>query len=251
MNNLKFIVTGTGRCGTVFMAKLLTLIGIPCGHESIFDYKETSVILEKLKNPELRSNSFCSTHDISTNPSSSLKEWVETKYTIAESSYLAVPFLFHPEIVNIPLIHLVRHPLDVISSFVKDFKYFMNKCPNPKNPYNKKGWENKIYNFLPELEFIDNPVDRACWFYIKWNNEIEKAAKFKKSVFVQIENVDYPKLFNFLEIKQSKKEIILNDREKNSNRKRDKNFEVRNIKSQTIRKLFIEKIDQYYGECNV
>ena len=39
--NLKYLVTGTGRCGTVYMARILTSIGIPCGHETIFDYRGT------------------------------------------------------------------------------------------------------------------------------------------------------------------------------------------------------------------
>ena len=36
---LKYLVTGTGRSGTVYMARLLTSLGIPCSHEMIFDYR--------------------------------------------------------------------------------------------------------------------------------------------------------------------------------------------------------------------
>ena len=38
-NELKIISTGTGRCGTAYMSKLLTSVGIPCGHESLFTNK--------------------------------------------------------------------------------------------------------------------------------------------------------------------------------------------------------------------
>ena len=33
---LKFIVVGTGRCGTAYTAQVLTRMGIPCGHEWVY-----------------------------------------------------------------------------------------------------------------------------------------------------------------------------------------------------------------------
>jgi hypothetical protein len=35
----RFVITGTGRCGTVFTARLLTNVGVPCGHEDVFTKK--------------------------------------------------------------------------------------------------------------------------------------------------------------------------------------------------------------------
>ena len=37
--NLKYIIASTGRSGTVYMARLLTSVGVPCGHESIFTWQ--------------------------------------------------------------------------------------------------------------------------------------------------------------------------------------------------------------------
>jgi hypothetical protein len=31
---MRYLVVGTGRCGTVYMAKLLSSVGVPCGHEA-------------------------------------------------------------------------------------------------------------------------------------------------------------------------------------------------------------------------
>ena len=47
---LDFLVTGTGRCGTVYMAELLTSLGIPCGHESLFQMPENSKEVNQVKN---------------------------------------------------------------------------------------------------------------------------------------------------------------------------------------------------------
>ena len=54
--HLKYLITGTGRCGTVFCARSLTNLGTPCGHESIFDWRELELAIKKIngeKTPEL------------------------------------------------------------------------------------------------------------------------------------------------------------------------------------------------------
>ena len=47
---LKFIVTGTGRCGTLYLSKLLSFCNTFCGHETIFDYSSWNTILQRLFN---------------------------------------------------------------------------------------------------------------------------------------------------------------------------------------------------------
>jgi hypothetical protein len=79
---LKLLITGTGRCGTRFMADWLTASGTPCGHEKAFGYAGYTT------GPE-----------------------------IADASWLAVPYLgLVPDSVRI--IHLVRNPLHVVRSFL-------------------------------------------------------------------------------------------------------------------------------------
>ena len=36
-SNLKYLIVGTGRSGTGYVSQLLTLNGVPCGHEDIFN----------------------------------------------------------------------------------------------------------------------------------------------------------------------------------------------------------------------
>jgi hypothetical protein len=78
---IQLLVTGTGRCGTGYVAELLTAAGIPCGHEDV--YTPWGIVTQ----PGLA----------------------------ADASWLAVPSLkaFHGRLVQ-----LVRHPLAVIRSFV-------------------------------------------------------------------------------------------------------------------------------------
>lgn len=33
----RFVVTGSGRCGTTWLARALTRVGVPCGHEEVFN----------------------------------------------------------------------------------------------------------------------------------------------------------------------------------------------------------------------
>jgi hypothetical protein len=166
----KLIVSGTGRCGTLYWAKSLTSMGLNCGHESIFNYwnfKKTKSII-KGKNPPI--NSLCSKlkgHNI--------------KNILADSSYLSAPYLNEPMVKKIPVIHIVRNPMKVISSFVKNLKYFdeMNSI-----------WETFMCKHLPALKKINSPIERAAYYYIEWNKLIEKANNDERIyIFHRVEDV--------------------------------------------------------------
>lgn len=77
----RFVVTGSGRSGTQYMAKLLSATGVRCGHESV--YYDTGFL--------------------------GWKKWE------ADSSWLAACFV--P--LNIPTVLVVRHPLSVVRSWVE------------------------------------------------------------------------------------------------------------------------------------
>ena len=83
----RYAIIGTGRCGTKFTTRFLDSIGISCSHEAYYTYK----------GPLLRN---------------------KYRYfkTVADSSWLAIPFLPDQDVC---VIHQVRHPLDVISSFYR------------------------------------------------------------------------------------------------------------------------------------
>jgi hypothetical protein len=157
---LKYIVTGTGRSGTVFMARVLTDLGVPCGHESIFNHDAEVVVMRRFHGFDPPTISICSDNS----------GWLNLNNIIADSSYMAMPYLDHEDINEVPVIHVVRNPLAVISSFVKDLSYFNNV---KDNPFNKGNWEEWIYKIVPEINLGRDPVERACIYYVLWNSEIE------------------------------------------------------------------------------
>lgn len=196
LKELKYLVVGTGRCGTVYFAKLLTSLNIPCGHESIFDVSSKENILNKLKGNERIEVSKIS-------KLASVEEeinniyWLKNyKELIADSSYLAVPYL--SELNNTKIIHIVRNPLNVINSFVYGLKYFNDK--NRNNP-NFKSYYDIIYSMLPELNGFNNPLDRCAYYYVKWNKLIEDSNKV--DLFFRVDKDNIEKLFEFLNIKNS------------------------------------------------
>jgi len=237
-HNLKFIVTGTGRSGSVFMAKLLTQLGIPCGHECIFNHESIDKIAMKLYDPKKRELSFCSTHDLSTitEDPPETETWVKNEETIAESSYMAAPYLKLPELKNVKIIHVVRNPLKVISSFVKSLNYFSQSTPTNE-------WENKIYNNIKGLSNINNQIERACFYYCKWNELIENNTKTNKHILCKLENIDSNQLF-FDFIEKQKKKITL-PKNINTINKREQNIKITDIPIGDIKNMFIKKCSDY------
>lgn len=74
---LKYVITGTGRCGTGWISKVLTQLGSACGHEAVFT---PDGVIEQ---PKLE----------------------------GDSSWLAVGWPF-----SVDVFHIIRHPMDTISS---------------------------------------------------------------------------------------------------------------------------------------
>lgn len=177
---IKYIVTGTGRCGTVFMARFLTSIGILCGHETIFDYKGLNEAILRTNKEIKLELSKCSTFKY--NPDSNSYEKVDWHPNIenidADSSYMAAPYLNEEILKDATVIHVVRNPLNVINSFCNHLNYFQNEYPT--NLY-----EEFIFQFVPELKSKMNQYDRAALFYVRWNKMIQIR---KPQIFHRIEN---------------------------------------------------------------
>lgn len=228
MNNLKFLVTGTGRCGTVFMARLLTSAGIPCGHESVFDYDGIIGAKLKLQGQKPIGGSVCS----------KLAEegWVNPNEIVAESSYMAVPYLFSPLLKKTKIIHVVRNPLDVISSFVKDLNYFSHAVPVDDK------YQRLIYHFLPVLSHIENQIIRACYYYIEWNIAIEKSQQPK--IFHRIEDDPAP----VIEFVGGNSENLFSNKTINTMRVRKNNFSFSDIPNGPIKKQLLRISERYYGK---
>jgi hypothetical protein len=167
---LRYLVAGTGRSGTVYLAKLLTSVQIPCGHEHFFQGEDLNAALARLA--EGGANSACS----------QICGLESGTVPIAESSYLAVPFLDHDCLRGCTIIHGVRDPVKVIRSFLNDIQFF--RADKPEDCHHH---EQFIRKHLPLLNYISDPVCRACYYYIRWNQKVEESAGGHRYLLHRIE----------------------------------------------------------------
>lgn len=201
ISNLKLIATGTGRCGTVGIAKILSHAGIFCGHEAIFDCQGLEGAKERLagikpillsevsKLASVEEENLGMTWFKHEDPTATIE-------IVADSSYMAAPFL--DQIDNVKIVHVVREPIKVINSFVGGFNYFKKKTPIASKPYH-----DFIYSFFPELKEDMDPLSRAALYYILWNTMIEEKSKNKEYLLYRIEDTGRNKLLKFAEAPQS------------------------------------------------
>jgi hypothetical protein len=104
---MRFVVTGTGRCGTSYTSSLFNAAGVPCGHEDIFnvragvrDIRVSFGLRADLLSPVLR-----------------LREEWRRRFTRLEgdASWMAVPRL---RWFNGTKFLQLRHPMRVVQSWV-------------------------------------------------------------------------------------------------------------------------------------
>jgi hypothetical protein len=167
MVDLKVLVTGTGRCGTVFMSNVLTSIGWPCGHEAIFGPDGIEIAKEILWGDRRPENSAISRQgDV-------LSEGMDI---VGDSSYMSAPFLNE---IDSLVIHLVRNPMPVVASLIGGmFRNFEGVEPSDfEDAPDHIRYESFIYDNLPELRAEMPQLDRACLFYLRWNEMIESSGK--------------------------------------------------------------------------
>lgn len=167
MVDLKVIVTGTGRCGTLYMANVLTSIGWPCGHEAIFGTEGLERALEVIRGEATAENSEIS------RSGEILSDGMDL---VGDSSYMSAPFLKRFDTV---VIHLVRNPIQVVASLVGGFfRNFSDSRPSDfEDAPDHIKYENFMYKHLPELGGEMPQLDRACLFYMRWNEMIESSGK--------------------------------------------------------------------------
>jgi hypothetical protein len=189
MPKIDYLVTGTGRCGSVYMARLLTSLGIPCSHEAIFNPGGIDRARRVMNGSEPVTNSHCSRYDLITKKP--IEDWVDTTNICAESSYMAAPFLDDDMFSKSKIIHAVRNPMKVISSHIKDINFFE---PGPEIEL----WSNFVLKHMPSLNEISNTLEKACFFYINWNMMIEKQSTQKPYLLHKVENECNESLLQFL-----------------------------------------------------
>jgi hypothetical protein len=186
---LDYLITGTGRCGTVYCAKYLSAAGIPCGHEAIFDYRGLGAALGRLSGLEPVSLSDASQMRVHPDGTiTRLEAYVDSGQLRAESSYLAAPYLNHDCLKDTQMVHVVRHPVAVIQSFCHYLDYFSYHMPCPWNEITRR-YENVIYAVVPELmNSALSPVERCAMYYIRWNGMIQDLLKNRNHLFLKIED---------------------------------------------------------------
>lgn len=94
---------------------------------------------------------------------------------------MAAPYLTYPDLKNTPVLHLVRNPFDVISSFVMDANYFSNSQP-------LNHFEDFIYGVLPVMRELKDNWTRACYFYYYWNKMIEQNVENQPYMLAKLED---------------------------------------------------------------
>ena len=231
MKKLKYIVTGTGRSGTVYMARFLTSVGVVCGHECVFNRFGVEYAEDRLNHPEKIRTSLVSGDS-----------WLtDGEVVVADSSYMAAPYLSHPILGGTELIHAVRHPLRVISSFVKDLGYFWGTEV-------KSSYETFIYGAIPQLYQPLTPLERACIFYVKWNEMIEKSPL--KYFRFRVE--DRPdELVNFLEAHSYSPATAFHDRKANTMQTGKKPVTLKDIRPGEAKDAFVAMGERYGYDMNL
>ena len=134
----KFIITGTGRSGTGYIATLLTALGVPCGHENVF-------------HPE------------------TVKSNIEFASYAGDASWLAAPFI--SQLANqAHVLHQVRNPIAVARSFIGIG--FFNDQPTPDHlPYLR------FLNGVAGFQHLDSLEERFMSHWVYWNRYVEDQAR--------------------------------------------------------------------------
>jgi hypothetical protein len=99
---------------------------------------------------------------------------------------MAAPFLGHDFLRQARVLHAVRHPMRVISSFVVGLGYFLDSVPGDP-------WQELIYAHLPELARPLHPLERAALYYARWNRMVEERAR-TSPFFCRVEDGPEPVL---------------------------------------------------------
>lgn len=164
-------ITGTGYCGTGYLSRVLNSVNVKCTHEGIFS-PDNEIITR-----------------MTTRISNAWWGWQ------AESSWLAMPYLVYPQMSKMTVVHLVRHPIRVISTIVR-MKGFEENTGGPFYAFQCR--------HLPELLEPRNQLDKAALFYIRWNQLIEPHT----TVRWRIED-DVLRLLDQLQIEYDGKDVFM------------------------------------------
>jgi len=181
------VVTGTGRCGTGYIMQVLNSVGVKCTHEGIFAPYHTAV--GPVVPPGLVTD-----EEILDRARTRLRNaWWGWQ---GESSWMAVPYLDLPELKDMVVVHLVRDPKKTIDSQLHQGGF------ETKGPLSSLFYEFQLEH-EPGLKDLETPLERAAYFYTRWNERIEPHA----DILWRVED-DVQGLLDFLEIDYQGQELF-------------------------------------------
>ena len=158
---LKYIITGTGRCGTTYISQLVTKYIGKCGHERVFH----PLITER----SLLTALLCSDY-------------------VADSSWLAVPWLYHTKLRKVPVIHIVRNPAAVISSFISHNVYANIRSLTVPPYAHRMRFAVYAAKHLPALRKLPD-LEAGIRWYIEWNTRIMACKEHRDYRLVHLEKM--------------------------------------------------------------
>jgi hypothetical protein len=227
---LELLVTGTGRSGTVYMAKLLSSAGIMCGHESLFTTEGIDGCLKRISgNTEIITSAV------------SGGEWFDPKNQSAESSYLAAPYADHDVLRQTKIIHIVRNPIKVVSSTLIDAEFF--------DDIKQKPYLNFVLQHTPEIMEEKSNLMRTVAYYVAWNQMIETKCANRQYKRIRVE--DCPSaLFEFLPWSNKS---LHDDKKTNHWGLRKNDIDISDMPQSRLKKNFIDMCKKYgyQKECNL
>lgn len=140
LREFRWIFTGTGRCGTGYVSKVLQSAGIRCGHEDVFNRAGWEHAAHKM----------------------GYGHWE------ADASWLAAPWLsrVREEFPNVCVVHLVRHPRDVIASWLSNGVFGGAFGP----------WLKWAVGHLEGWPLDAGEEDVAAWYFCEWTQLVESYA---------------------------------------------------------------------------
>ena len=165
--SIKYVIAATPRAATAYMARLLTDLGLNCGHESFFKFEQKR------------------------------HAFLDSEGTQGDASWLAVPFLETlPH--NVHVFHQTRHPVNVIRSLLQIRFCDLDTNNQPVRKGQGLHFTQFAYRHCPALFEYANTRERAIWFYYHWNKTIEQALTNRHNIRYDIEGVNPDRLRQIL-----------------------------------------------------
>lgn len=137
----RFVVSGPGRSGTGYISAVLTLAGIPTGHESVYGPGEA---LGRVA--------------------------VDWRGYVGDASWLAAPLAPALRAGGIRVYHQIRNPIATIRSMVKIGLF------HPGHDELHRDVLEVARVFAPHVFELGRALDRACSFWLAWWDLLEPVA---------------------------------------------------------------------------